>query len=51
MKINAFDELLTEVEVAQMKIFSNQTECDAIYQVYSMGLFLLTTLRLSPNTI
>ena len=39
-----FDEFLSEVGVAQMGIFSNQTKYYAIYQLYSTSSFFLTTL-------
>ena len=34
-----------------MKIFSNQTESDAIYELYSTGSFFLTTTHLRPKTM
>ena len=46
-----FDELLAETMVAQMGIFSNQAEFDAIYQLCSKRSFVPTTLHLSLNTI
>ena len=46
-----FDAFLTETMVAQMGIFSNQAEFDAIYQLCSKSSFFPTTLHLSPNTI
>ena len=51
MRLKDFDEFLTEVGVAQMGIFFNQMEGDAIYQLYSTSLFFPTTLYLSPNTV
>ena len=44
-----FDEFLAEVGVAQMRIFSNQVEFDAIYQFYSTSSFFSTTLHLTPT--
>ena len=46
-----FDEFLAEVGAAQMGIFSNQAEFDAIYQLCSMSSFFPKTLHLSHNTI
>ena len=45
-----FDEFLAEIGVAQMEIFSNQAEFEAIYQLCSTSSFFPTTLHLSPNT-
>ena len=46
-----FDEFLAEARVAQMGIFSNQAEYDAIFQLCSTISFFVTILHLSPNTI
>ena len=46
-----FDEFLAKTIVAQMGIFSNQAEFDAIYQLCSKSSFFPTTLHLSPNSI
>ena len=46
-----FDEFLAETMVAQMGIFSNQAEFDAIYQLCSKSSFIPTSLHLSPSTI
>ena len=42
-------EFVAEVGVAQMGIFSNQTEFDAIYQLCFTNSFFPTTLHLSPT--
>ena len=46
MKVKDFDEFLAELGVAQMGIFSNQVEFDAIDQLCSMSSFFPTTLHL-----
>ena len=46
-----FDEFNAEVGVAQMGIFSNQTDFDTIYQLCSTSSFFPTSLHWIPNTI
>ena len=46
-----FDEFRTEMEVSQMGIFSNQTECDAVYLFCFTSSVYPATLHCSPSTI
>ena len=46
-----FDEFRAEMEVSQMGFFSNQTECDTVYQLCSTSSVYPTTLHCSPSTI
>ena len=46
-----FDDFRAEVGVAQIDMFSNRTECDAIYQSHSTSSFFPTTRHLNPKTI
>ena len=44
-----FDEFLAEVGVAQMGIFLNQAEFDAIYQLYSASSFFPNNSSFEPQ--